>query len=148
MGKYKNIKSAIHNWAHSFMSIENFNDHGYFVKALYTAAKAADAQQIEIDVIGETISPKAMNTLEILPYIKGCSANFFSLLSSQNVTEEMLHSSKLLVTYDFDATLKKPPGYHFKSPWKAPEAATYSTKVVAIDNRGIEHTAEVPEWWR
>ncbi|ASJ95767.1 hypothetical protein [Shewanella marisflavi] len=148
MAKYKNIKSAIHNWAHSFMSIENFNDHSYFVKALYTAAKAANAQEITINVLAETIAPVSMNTLEILPYIKGIRSSFINILTSQNVSTDMVVSFTLSITYDFNETLKNPPGFIFKSPWKAPEAATYSTRATAVDNRGIEHTAEVPEWWR
>lgn len=130
------------------MSIENYNEHSYFVKALYTAAKAADAQEVTIDILAETIAPLSMNTLEILPYIKDIRSSFTNILTSQNVSTDMVDSSTLSITYDFNETLKNPPGISFKSSWKAPEAATYSTRVVAVDNRGVEHTTEVPEWWR
>lgn len=105
------------------MSIENFNDHSYFVKALYTAAKADDVQEITIDVLAETIAPVSMNTLEILPFINDIRSSFTNILTSQNVSTDMVVSSKLSIIYDFNETLKNLLGFSFKCPWKAPEAA-------------------------
>jgi hypothetical protein len=49
MAKYKNIKSAIHNWAHSFLSIENYDEKGYFLKELYEAVKSENAEEITLN---------------------------------------------------------------------------------------------------
>jgi hypothetical protein len=148
MAKYKNIQSAIHNWTHSFLSIENYDEEGYFVKELYEAAKSDNAEKVTLDILSEKVSPDGVLTDRVGAFLGHCRESFISQLQSQNVEPQMLSSAILRVEYDFSVPLENTVGFSFRDPWKAPEAATYSTEIIAVDDRGIEHHAVLQEWWR
>lgn len=148
MAKYKNIKSAIHNWAHSFLSIENFDEKGYFLKELYEAVKSKGSEDVTIDVLAEELLPTEVQTDRLKTFIKRCRDSLFKQLQCQNVEPQMISSVSLKLRYDFSVPLAKVEGYSFRDPWKAPEAATYSTEIVAVDDRGIVHRSTLVEWWR
>jgi hypothetical protein len=147
MAKYKNIGSAIHNWAHSFMSIENYDEHGYFVAELYNAAKMANTENVEINCLTGEISPCSVTNKRVSSFLAQTPNRLFTLLASQNVKDSMIVSLKLTVQYDFSASFAELEGIYFTYPEKAPPAAKYKTKIVAIDNRNKEYSAEVKEWW-
>ena len=148
MAKYKNIESAIHNWAHSFLSIENYDEKGYFVKELYWAAKSENAEEVTLDVMSGKISPNGVLTDKINSFLLRCRESFINQLQSQNVEPQMISSAVLKLNYDFSDPLAKLVGFSFRDPWKAPEAATYSTEIIVVDDRGVEHHAKLQEWWR
>ena len=148
MAKYKNIQSAIHNWAHSFLSIENYDENGYFVKELYETAKTENAEDITLDVLSEKISPDDVLTDRVTSFLKRCRESFNNQLQSQNVEPQMISSAILKIRYDFSAPLTNAVGFSFRDPWKAPEAAIYTTEIIAVDDRGVKHHAVLPEWWR
>jgi len=148
MAKYKNIKSAIHNWAHSFLSIENYDEKGYFVNEIYQAAKSENAEHITLDVLSGNISPECVETDRIGSFLKRCYESFVEQLRCQNVETQMITSAVLEINYDFSAPLTKLVGYSFRDPWKAPETATYTTEIIAVDDRGVEYRATLQEWWR
>jgi alpha-amylase/alpha-mannosidase (GH57 family) len=148
MAKYKNIKSAIHNWAHSFLSIENYDEKGYFLKELYEAAKSENAEQITINVLSEQITPESVKTDRVETFLKRCRESFNKQLQSQSVNPEMVTEAILKLNYNFSAPLASLVGFSFRDPWKAPEAATYTTEIMAVDNRGSKHHAMLQEWWR
>ena len=148
MAKYKNIKSAIHNWANSFLSIDNYDNKGYFVKELYEAAKNNNTEEIIINILSEDISPNNVKTERIKSFLKGSCGSFNKLLESQNVEPEMLTEVILKLNYNFSAPLAELVGFSFRDPWKAPEAATYTSEIIAKDNRGKKYHAMLQEWWR
>jgi hypothetical protein len=148
MAKYKNIKSAIHNWAHSFLSIENYDEKGYFLKELYEAAKSENAEVITLNVLSEQITPNNVNTDRVKSFLKRCRESFINQLQGQNVKPEMISEATLTLNYDFSAPLANLVGFSFRDPWKAPEAATYTTEIIAVDDRGVKHHATLQEWWR
>ena len=148
MAKYKNIKSAIHNWADSFLSIENYDEKGYFIKELYEAAKSENIEEITINVLSEQITPNSIKTERIKLFLIGCGESLKKQLQSQNVEPEMVTEATLKLNYNFSAPLAELIGFSFRDPWKAPEAATYTAEIIAKDNRGKEHHAELQEWWR
>jgi len=148
MAKYKNIKSAIHNWADSFLSIENYDEKGYFVKELYAAAKSENVEKITLNVLSEKITPNNINTDRVKSFLKRCRESFINQLQSQNVQPEMITEATLTLQYDFSAPLANLVGFSFRDPWKAPAAAIYTTEITALDNRGVEHHATLQEWWR
>ena len=60
----------------------------------------------------------------------------------------MVSSARLEIVYDFDAPIGDTTGYSFSNPESAPLAIKYQATAIAIDNRGVEHSAIVKEWWR
>ena len=135
MAKYKNIKSAIHNWAHSFMSIENYDTHGYFVAELFNAAQTANVENIEINCLTGEISPYSVLNKRVSSFLAQIERRLFALLASQNVEVSMLTSVKLAVQFDFSAPFVELEGIYFTSPEKAPPAARYEIKGSNLDFR-------------
>ena len=148
MAKYKNIRSSIHNWAHSFLSIENYDEKGYFVKELYEAAKSENTEEVTLDVLSGKLSPSGVLTDRLESFLLRCRESFINQLLSQNVEPQMISSAVLKLNYDFSVPLASLVGFSFRDPWKAPEAATYTTEIIAVDDRGVEHHAMLQEWWR
>jgi hypothetical protein len=148
MAKYKNIKSAIHNWAYSFLSIENYDEKGYFLKELYESAKSENAEEITLNVLSEQITPNNVNTDRVKSFLKRCRESFINQLQGQNVKPEMISEATLTLNYDFSAPLVNLVEFSFRDPWKAPEAATYTAEIIAVDDRGVKHHATLQEWWR
>jgi hypothetical protein len=105
MAKYKNIKSAIHNWAYSFLSIENYDEKGYFLKELYESAKSENAEEITLNVLSEQITPNNVNTDRVKSFLKRCRESFINQLQGQNVKPEMISEATLTLNYDFSAPL-------------------------------------------
>ena len=87
MAKYKNIESAIHNWAHSFLSIENYDEKGYFVKELYGAAKSENAEEVTLDVMSGKLSPNGVLTDRVESFLLRSRERFINQLQSQNVEQ-------------------------------------------------------------
>ena len=148
MAKYKNIKSAVRNWADSFLSIENYDEKGYFVKELYEAAKSVNTEELSINVLSEEIAPNSIMTERVKAFLIGCSESLKRILLSQNVDPEMLTEVTVKLNYDFSSPLAELVGFSFRDPWRAPGAASYTVKITAKNNRGNEHNAELQEWWR
>lgn len=148
MAKYKNIDSALHNWAHSYLSIENYDEKGYFIEELYEAAKSTNEANITIDVLCGSLSPSAVVNDRVESFLRRCSESFIRQLQSQNVDPHMISSAALQLHFDFSAPLANTIGISFRDPWKAPKTAAYTAKVAAVDDRGKEHSAKMKEWWR
>ena len=148
MAKYKNIKSVIHNWADSFLSIENYSDQSYFSQVLFEVANKYAAKKIVINILTSDISPRKIITPNVSEFTKYCPWSFAKLLASQNVEPSMVSSARLEIVYDFDAPIGDTTGYSFSNPESAPLAIKYQATAIAIDNRGVEHSAIVKEWWR
>ena len=53
--KYKNIRSAIHNFGHSFVSLMNYVDGVYVIDELFDIRKRG--HDIEIDWLKNTFTP-------------------------------------------------------------------------------------------
>jgi hypothetical protein len=70
--KYKNINAAIHNFAHSFVSLMNYVDNGYVIDDLTDIASLG--LDIEIDWVKNTFMPEAAAT----PRIKKAMADYHS----------------------------------------------------------------------
>ena len=148
MAKYKNIGSAIHNWAHSFLSIENFNEQGeYFIGILCESALSNKQAQIEIDVLEEKIAPSNMSSSKVNVFLNRCRESFNRQLQSQNIEPGMVSSAVLKLSYNFTAPTPEVTGISFRDPWKAPKAVRYSASICAKDDRGKTHQAKVEEWW-
>ena len=148
MAKYKNIKSVIHNWADSFLSIENYSEQSYFSQVLFEAANKSSAKKVVINILTSDVSPKNVLTPSVSEFTKYCPWSFAKLLASQNVELSMVASARLEVEYDFDAPMGDAMGYSFSNPESAPQAIKYQATAIAIDNRGVEHSVSIKEWWR
>mgnify|MGYP003389172675 CR=1 FL=1 len=148
MAQYKRISGAIHNWAHSFMSIENYIDGEYFVGVLSDSAQRNSVKKVVINILDGSVSPKNILTEKVSSFISGAAWDFAKHIGKENVEPKMIQWARLVVIYNFDAGEGNTAGYSFSDPSSSPKAMHYDVKVLAMDDRGIEHIAELNEWWR
>lgn len=111
--KYRNIKSAIHNFGHSFISDENYVDEDYVPYEL--AAIHSQGHQIVINWFTRRFEPKGLCTPRIEKSIGYWADGLSRLLESQNVDMQNLKSLEFV--WPIDAA-------HF---------------MVAVDDHGVEH---------
>jgi len=90
--KYKNIYSAIHNFGHSFTSLENYVDGGHVIDEIGTIR--SKGHSIEIDWIEAKFAPESEKTGRIQKSIGYYSDGLERHLSSHNVELESLISLK------------------------------------------------------
>ncbi|MGF2686898.1 hypothetical protein ACQUWM_10390 [Marinobacter sp. DUT-3] len=148
MAQYKQIESACHNWAHSFLSLENFDEHGYFAESLYQSSKAQNQSKVVINLLTGEVSPGHIKNSRLAAFTKHIPWQFGKQLRSQNVELAMVRSARLEIRYDLQAGSVDYQGYVFRDPGSAPVAVPYCAEVYLIDDRGKQHAAKVKEWWR
>lgn len=115
--KYKNIKSAIHNFGHSFISDENYVDDDYVFYEL--AAIHSQGHEIVINWLNGKFEPNHLCTDRIKKSIRYWADGLSRHLENQNVDLNLLNSLEFI--------------------WPADSAHF----MIAIDDRGIEHKKEV-----
>jgi len=143
MPKYKNIKSAAHNFGYSFLSDMNYVGTGsafrYVPEALYVAAKEAGAPLVTIDFLKQEVEPPSMAT----PAVRESVANYArwlpKLLDSQSVDPEMVRQARMSLSFDFEH-----PRQSRYDPSR--ELPTVRCTVTFTDDRGVTHEA-VPDKW-
>ncbi|UTW09008.1 hypothetical protein [Pseudomonas benzenivorans] len=117
--KYKNIKSAIHNFGHSFVSLMNYVDQDYVIDEIGKIHN--QGYDIEINWLTREFSPAQLESERIKKSIGYWGDSLKKHCSSHNVNLESL-SSLLLV-------------------WPASQ----SKYMQAIDNKGTEHKIYINE---
>jgi hypothetical protein len=143
MPKYKNIKSAAHNFGYSFLSDMNYVGSGsafcYVPEALYTAAKEARARLVRIDFLKQDVEPSSV----AIPAVRQSVVNYArwlpKLLESQSISPEMVREARLSPSFDFDH-----PRQSRYEPTRELPAVTCT--VTFTDDRGVVHEA-LPDKW-
>jgi len=111
--KYKNIRSAIHNFGHSFLSLMNYVDDVYVRDELFDIRKSG--HDIEIDWLENTFTPASEARGPIIKSMAYWRADLERHLDSQDVDIDNVRGLKLV--------------------WPA-RGASY---MWAVDDRGKEH---------
>jgi len=91
--KYKNIRSAIHNFGHSFVSLMNYVDGVYVIDELFDIR--AQEHDIEIDWLKNTFAPESKVTPPIKKSMEYWRADLERHLASQQVEMNRLEALKL-----------------------------------------------------
>lgn len=142
MAQYKVLKSVAHNVAHSYLSLMNYRGGDYVVCQLFRAAKAAAQPHVRIDVLKCELSPSSILTPSLLESVKSCRDWFPRLLQSEGTALDMVSQATIDLEFDFESSDR----YEQAKPGSHQEY--YKCRSIIIDDRGVEHEALVPEWWR
>ena len=118
--KYKNIKSAIHNFGYSFISDENYVDDEYVFHEL--ACIHSQGHDITINWLNRKFDPAHLCTDRIKKSIEYWANGLERLLNSQNVDVEVLIRLEFV--------------------WPSNDAHYMK----ALDDRGVEHIKVVKYW--
>jgi hypothetical protein len=143
MPKYKNIKSAAHNFGYSFLSDMNYVGSGrafcYVPEVLYEAAKTAGARLVRIDFLKPGVEPSAVAVPPIMEAVGHYARWLPKLLESQSVTPEMVRGARMSLSFDFDH-----PRRSRYEP--ARELPAVTCVVTFTDDRGVLHEASPDKW--
>ncbi|CZF78729.1 hypothetical protein GCE9029_01020 [Grimontia celer] len=115
--KYKNIKSAIHNFGYSYLSYENYVDGDFVFREL--KAIHAKGYDISIDWLSRTFEPRQFYSTRIEKSIGYWTDSLRQHLLNQNVSIESLTD------------------LHLKWP------AKQGPFIHALDDRNVEHKKEI-----
>lgn len=119
---YKRINSAIHNFAHSFVSLMNYVDGEYIIDLLPKLLRETPRHEIRISLLNGTIEPQRDFHPAFLKSIGYYRNRVVSHLESENVGPEILRSLEFILFADIDGPI---------------------CRVEAIDDRGVAHTSSV-----
>lgn len=143
MGEYKNIKSAAHNFGHSFQSDMNLDvaeENVRFVPDLiYGAAKAGCTPVVRIDFIQKQVEPTSIDLPAIRAAIDRYAAWLPELLRSQSIEPDMIREATLELHFDFD----HPRQSRYEGQRELPSV---TSTVVLVDDRGKAHEAHPINW--
>lgn len=119
---YKRINSAIHNFAHSFVSLMNYVDDEYIIDLLPKLLRETPGHEIRFSLLDAAISPQRDFHPAFVKSIGYYRNRVWSHLKSENVEPEILRSLEFILFADIEGLI---------------------CRAEAIDDRGVLHTASV-----
>lgn len=138
--KYKVIKSAAHNFGHSFVSTMNYLADDYVMSHLARAAVASGEAELRVDLISGHAEPAALVTPPVSESIEDRLVWFPHLLASHGITPSVICGAKMSIRYDL---ARRSPDMAFPGYFQMPFTCT----VEILDDRGKVHVGEVRDWW-
>jgi len=101
--KRKNLKSIIHNFAHSFQAFDFRISQYPLLIQLCWLYKKHGANWVEVDILKNSIQPDVAVNREIKQRIQDYSDWLPELCLSQNADPKIIKELKIRVTIDFDS---------------------------------------------
>jgi len=137
--KYKAIKSAAHNFAHSFASGLNWAESDYVMSHLLRAAIATRTRQYHINLTTGSLAPSAGVSAGVRAAIGSQAIRLPDLLRSQRLDPSRLSRPTMSVQFDIDgASVFEPPGEY---------EAAFTCTVELVDDHGVAHRGCVSGRW-
>ncbi len=140
--KYKVIKSAAHNFGHSFVSLMNYGPDDYVMQYLADAALESGASELFVDLLSGEACPKEL----LLPPVRRSVARYVEwfpqLLRSQEIAPEAIRSARMRLRFFLDRVNRT-------TAWKYPGTVglPFECRVVIEDDRGKVHEGVVRDVW-
>jgi hypothetical protein len=138
--KYKNIRSAAHNFADSFASSLNYDAEDYIMSHLARRALNAGYREFTVDLLSGRMSPPAMLSSSAGDNIARRVAVFPDQLRRQNVDPERIRQATMRLLFE-DARASDDigfPGY---------KEMPFDIWVTIVDDREKEHVGHIRRWW-
>ena len=98
--KYKNIPSMLHNFGHSFMSMNNYVDGEFAIDLLQQALKALPKYQLEIHFPSRALEPAAEYSEKLRKSVGYWADSLPRHMASHGVTFEAVPEIVLVVFAD------------------------------------------------
>lgn len=138
--KYKRIRSAAHNYAHSFTSPMNYGPGNYVMSYLAHAAATSGEPELRVDLLSGAAGPAPLLTRPVRESIGWYVRRFPFYLATMNVSVDAIRSATLRVRFDLDG--------HRRSV-RYPGAVLYPFQgsVEVEDDRGKVHVGTVRDEW-
>jgi hypothetical protein len=98
--KYKNIKSMLHNFGHSFVSLMNYVDGEYAIDLLATALKELPEDRLEVHFPSRRIEPPAEYSPKLRKSVAFWADSLPRHMASHGVTQDALPELVLVIFGD------------------------------------------------
>lgn len=138
--KYKNLKSAAHNFADSFASSLNYDSDDYVMSHLCRSVIAFGRKELNVDLLSGVATPPELLTPPVIQSLALRTQRFPEQLRSQRIDPERVQRATMRFVFE-DARVGEDIGFpnHKEMPFDA--------FVTLLDDRGVEHTAHFRRWW-
>ncbi len=137
--KYKQIKSAAHNYAHSFVSAMNYVGDDYVIGHLARAAVATAKSELRVDLLTGGAEPSAMLTEPVKSSLEWYVPWLDGLLRSHGADIDALREATMRVRFDLT---RVSDDRGFPGNVMLP----FECEVEITDDRGIVHVGTVREF--
>jgi hypothetical protein len=138
--KYKRIRSAAHNYAHSFTSPMNYGPGNYVMTYLAHAAATSGEPELRVDLLSGAAEPAPLVTDAVRRSIAGYVKWFPQLLESMNVSVDAVRRATLRVRFDLE---RRSESVQYPGAIRIP----FEGSVEVEDDRGTVHVGTVREEW-
>ena len=137
--KYKNISSALHNFAESFTSDANVVAQDVTMAYLARRAVRGAGTELTLDIRAGTCTPMELGAEPVAASIAKYAAWFPQLLESQNVSPDAITSASLQLQFHV-SSVRASIGFPDSSEMPI------DCIVTAIDDRGRNHLVSFRRW--
>jgi hypothetical protein len=138
--KYKRIRSAAHNYAHSFTSLMNYGPDNYVMSYLAHAAATSGEPELRVDLLSGAAEPAPLVIAPVRRSIAGYVQGFPRHLESMNVSVDAIRRATLRVRFDLD-------GYRRSVQYPGSVLSPFEASVEVEDDRGKVHVGTVRDEW-
>ncbi|MDQ3820425.1 MAG: hypothetical protein M3362_22465 [Acidobacteriota bacterium] len=141
--KYKVIKSAAHNFGHSFASTLNYREGDYVMSHIARAVLATGARELQVNLLTGEASPPELLPQVVRDAIASRIAWFPDLLSSHGIPMSVVSSATMLLRFMPEKRSDiqypdAPPTFEFP----------FVCEVKIVDDRSKQHVGIVNDsWW-
>ena len=140
--KYKNLKSAAHNFGNSFASTLNYGAGDYIMSHLARRALASGRAEMTVDLLTGEAGPPELVGPPVDESIAARRPSFPSLLAAQRIDPAVVREARMRVVFD-TARCTAPArvdGY-------AVSEVPFDCWVTVLDDRDRTHTAHFRRRW-
>lgn len=138
--KYKRIRSAAHNYAHSFTSLMNYGPDSYVMTHLAHAAFTSGEPELRVDLLSGAAEPAPLLVEPVRRSIGGYVQRFPAYLESMNVSVGAIRRATLRVRFDLE---RRAESVLYPSSARYP----FESSVEVEDDRGGVHAGTVRDEW-
>lgn len=138
--KHKHIKSAAHNFAHSFTSLMNYGVENHVMSYLAHAAATSGEPELRVDLLSGAAEPAPLLTEPVRRSIDGYVRHFPAHLQSMNVSVDALRRATLRVRFDLE---RRSESARYRGAVRIP----FEGSVEVEDDRGVVHVGTVRDEW-
>jgi len=139
MARYKVLKSVAHNFAHSFVSLMNYNGGDYVNSHLTRAVQGIESGEIRSDLLRRTVEPSPLLIEPVAGAIDSYVADFGRFVTQGGAALDTLNQAHFRVRVERRPVIGKGAGEIV--------AALITAEVTLRDDRGRSHVGESRTPW-
>jgi hypothetical protein len=139
--KYKAIKSAAHNYGHSFVSLMNWSDGDYTMSHLTREVVERGLSRLEVNLLTGRAEPEELLVPPVRASIRDHVDWFPRLLRSQAIDPAVVRRAMFVLTFELG---RRSVSSEYGPGWTIP----FECVITIEDDHGRAHVGRVRDIWR